>query len=77
MNMKSLKDIRLKNTGKIVIGPLNIDSIGQKFNSLKEITTGNIDMFTISETKLDESWLDEGMRSDEKIRRSIYNKSTS
>ena len=50
MNMKSLKDIRLKNTGKIVIGPLNIDSIGQKFNSLKEITTGNIDIFTISET---------------------------
>ena len=77
MNMKSLKDIRLKNTGKIVIGPLNIDSIGQKFNSLKEITSGNIDIFMISETKLDESWLDEGMRSDEKIRRSIYNKSTS
>ena len=30
MNIKSLKDIRLKNVGKIVIGHLNINSIRQK-----------------------------------------------
>ena len=44
MNIKSLKDIRQKKLGKIVIGHLNINSIRQKFDSLIEITTGNIDI---------------------------------
>ena len=55
MNIKSLKDIRLKNVGKIVIGHLNINSIRQKFDSLIEIIAGNIHIFMILETKLDES----------------------
>ena len=55
MNIKSLKDIRLKNVGKIVIGHLNINSIRQKFDSLIEITAGNIHILMILETKLDES----------------------
>ena len=54
--MKSLKDIRHKNLGKIVIGHLNINSVRQKFNSLIEITTGNIDILMISEIKLDETF---------------------
>ena len=44
MNIKSLKDIRQKKLGKIVVGHLNINSIRQKFDSLIEITTGNIDI---------------------------------
>ena len=53
MNIKSLKDIRQKKFGKIVIGHLNIDSFRQKFDRLTEFTTGYIDMIMISETKLD------------------------
>ena len=49
MNIKSLKDIRQKDLGKIVIGRLNINSIREKFDSLIEITTGNMDIIMISE----------------------------
>ena len=49
MNIKSLKDIRQKNLGKIVIGRLSINSIREKFDSLIEITTGNMDIIMISE----------------------------
>ena len=49
MNIKSLKDIRQKNVGKILIGRLNINSIREKFDSLIEITTGNMDIIMISE----------------------------
>ena len=49
MNIKSLKDISQKNLGKIVIGRLNINSIREKFDSLIEITTGNMDIIMISE----------------------------
>ena len=54
MNIKSLKDISQKNVGKIVIGHLNINSIRQKFDSLIEVTTGDIDILMILE--LDESF---------------------
>ena len=47
MNMKSLKDIRKKNLGKIVIAHLIINSIRQKFDSLIEFTTGSIDMLRV------------------------------
>ena len=56
MNIKSLKDIRQKKLGKIVIGHLNINSIRKKFDSLIEITAGNIDILMRSETKLDDSF---------------------
>ena len=56
MNIKSLKDIRQKNLGKIVIGHLNINSIRQKFDSLIEITAGNIEILMISKSRLDESF---------------------
>ena len=52
MNIKSLKDIPQKKLGKIVIGHQNINNIRQKFDSLIELTPGNIDILMISETKL-------------------------
>ena len=55
MSIKSLKDILQKNLHKIVI-VLNINSIGQKFDSLIEIPTWNIDTLMMLETKLDESF---------------------
>ena len=56
MNIKSLKDIRQKNLGKIVVGHLNVNSIRQKLDSLIEITARNIDILMISKTKLDDSF---------------------
>ena len=55
MSIKSLKDILQKNLHKIVI-VLNINSIRQKFDSLIEIPTWNIDTLMMLETKLDESF---------------------
>ena len=48
-----LRKLKLDNPNKIVIGHLNINSIRQKFVSLKEIIDDNIDIFLVSETKLD------------------------
>ena len=46
-----LKDLRVKNTNRIVIGSLDI--IPNKFDALKLIIPGNIDIFVLTETKLD------------------------
>ena len=51
-----LRDLRIKNTNRIVIGSLNINSIPNKFDALKTIIPGNIDIFVLTETKLDESF---------------------
>ena len=40
----------------MVIGHRNINSIREKFDSLIEINTGNIDIIMILKTKLDESF---------------------
>ena len=50
--------IKLKhnNPTKINIGHLNINSIRYKFEFLKEITGNNIDVFLISETKLNDTF---------------------
>ena len=41
----------LKNTNRIAIGSLNINSIVNKFDALKIIIPGNIDIFVLTETK--------------------------
>ena len=51
-----LKDIRVKNVNRITIGTLNINSISSKFDQLKEVIGNNLDVFTIQETKIDESF---------------------
>ena len=48
-----LKDLRVKNHNRIIVGNLNINSITNKFDALKTILPGNIDIFVITETKLD------------------------
>ena len=50
-----LKSIRLNNIDRIVIANLNINSISNKFEQLKYIIKGNIDILVITETKTDES----------------------
>ena len=51
-----LKNIKIKNVNRLVIGHLNINSIRGKFESLKEIIQNYIDILVVSESKLDESF---------------------
>ena len=51
-----LKNVRLKNIKNIIIGTLNINSLPSKFDQLKFLVIGNIDILIITETKLDESF---------------------
>ena len=51
-----LRDIKLKNVKRIIIGQLNINSIRNKFEQLKTIVDHNIDILVITETKIDNSF---------------------
>ena len=51
-----IKEYRLKNTNKVILAHLNINSIRNKFSSLKELVSDNIDVLVIEETKLDETF---------------------
>ena len=53
---KILKNLKIKNINRLVIGHLNINSIASKFESLKTIVANNIDILVITESKLDESF---------------------
>ena len=48
-----LKNFRLKNVNRLICAQLNINSIRNKFESLKEIVSTNVDILLICETKLD------------------------
>ena len=51
-----LKNLRLKNVGRLVIGYLNINSVRNKFEGLKDFVSDNIDILIIGETKIDNSF---------------------
>ena len=51
-----LKQMKHKNPDIILVAHLNINSIRNKLESLAEITGKNIDLFFISETKIDASF---------------------
>ena len=51
-----LKNLRLKNVNRLICAQLNINSIRNKFESLKEIVSTNVDILLICETKLDSSF---------------------
>ena len=53
---KLLKNMKDTNVDRIIIAHLNIYSIRNKFDALKTMIAGNIDILLISETKLDESF---------------------
>ena len=56
-NAKSApKDIRVSNINRLIFGHLNINSFRNKFDFLCEQIKGSIDIFMISESKLDESF---------------------
>ena len=51
-----LKEMKAQPSGKLILGHLNINSIRNKFEALKFVIDHNIDIFLISETKLDDSF---------------------
>ena len=51
-----ISDYRAKNCDKVVIATLNLNSLPNKFSSLAEIISNNIDILVIEETKIDESF---------------------
>ena len=54
----NLENIRNNNSKKIIIVHLNISSVRNKFDFLADIVKDNIDILMISESKLDDSFLD-------------------
>ena len=51
-----LKNIRNSNVNKLTFGHLNINSLRNKYNQLTEMVKGFVDIFLISESKLDDSF---------------------
>ena len=56
---KILKEIRIKNVNRVIIGTLNINSLPPKFEPLKSIIGNYLDILVIQETKLDPSFSSE------------------
>ena len=46
-----LENVKLKNNHKLVIGNVNINSISNKFDNLKLIIQGTIDILVMTETE--------------------------
>ena len=51
-----LNTLRIENINRLIIGHININSIRNKFELLKEQIQGKIDILMVSETKLDNSY---------------------
>ena len=54
--MQELEQIRQKNSNRLIVAQLNINSVRNKFDSLIEIVKENVDILLISETKIDSSF---------------------
>ena len=53
---ETLKSLKAKNINKIIFGHLNINSVRNKIDGVRYIIGNNIDIFLISETKLNETF---------------------
>ena len=54
----SIRQLKLSNPHKIILGHLNINSLRNKFESIADVIQGTFDIFLLSETKIDESFPD-------------------
>ena len=52
----TLKKLRTKSLNRVIIGQININSIGNKTELLSEAVLGNIDILMVSEAKIDMSF---------------------
>ena len=53
--MWELKKVILKNPKNVIIANLNINSISRKFDQLQCLIVNHVDIFVLTETKLDET----------------------
>ena len=53
---QDLKQYRTKHFGKIIFATLNVNSLRYKFEEIKSLVSGKVDVFVINETKLDSSF---------------------
>ena len=53
---KILKDIRIANLNRIIIGHINVNSFRNELDSMKNIIPGDIDDMVIGDSKLDDSY---------------------
>ena len=51
-----LRNVKLKNTNRLILGHLNINSIVGKFDNFKVLIENNIDVLVLTETKIDTSF---------------------
>ena len=51
-----IKKARIRNPNKTIIGNLNINSLPNKFEQLKNIVMQHIDILVLTETKLDDTF---------------------
>ena len=50
--LSTIKNLRLSNVNRVVIGNLNFNSLPNKFNKLKELVLKHVDMLVLTETIL-------------------------
>ena len=50
------KNLKLRSVNKVINGNININSLPNKFEKLKELVITHIDVLVITETKLDHSF---------------------
>ena len=55
---EQIRDLRTKNPKKVTMGHLNINSIPNKFEGIMDLVSNQLDIFLISETKIDSSFPD-------------------
>ena len=58
----SIRQLKLSNPHKIILGHLNINSLRNKFELIADVIQGTFDIFLLSETKIDESFPDKQFR---------------
>ena len=51
-----IKKLGIRNPSKIIVGNLNINSLPNKFEQLKDIVMQHIDILVLTETKLDDTF---------------------
>ena len=56
--LEQLNELRMKNPPKVMLGHLNINSIPNKFEGIMDLVAKVLDIFLISETKIDNSFPD-------------------
>ena len=56
ISFSTLHELRKSNPFRVIIGHININSTGNKFEPLKEMIQDNIDILLVSETKLDDTF---------------------